>query len=183
MADLRPKCKVVLREHEGSRGARIHPRGCRVTGRVQTLGGERRKVDKRGVLKQRKVKVKTSAREFMVHARSDTMIAGAPQHLQYIYDTGATNSTANLVAARQLGLISGADNTPTQRYVGRTSEEFATTASGQQVPVTRFQGVQLTLRETGRSSRADMVVFPRASLLFGVGHMRGQRKFLSVKYK
>ena len=58
----KPKCKVVVRDFEGKRGARIHPKGCRVAKRVMAPGGAVRKVDKRGRLKADKLKVKVTDR-------------------------------------------------------------------------------------------------------------------------
>ena len=181
MVDNRPKCKVVLREY-GSGGARIHPRGCRVTGRVQTLAGPTLKVSKRGQLKPQKNKVKTRERVFHVHARTNYMREGAPRHVRFIYDTGATDSTCNLQTARQLGLIN-ADNTPTERYRNSVTQTTATTASNQTIHVQRFAGVRMQLRETGRFSNGEMLLLPHGSNLFGVSHMRGQSKYLSVKFK
>ena len=180
MVDNRPKCKVVLRQY-GSGGARIHPRGCRVTGRVETLAGPTLKVNKRGRIKQPKMKIKTRQREFNVYARTNQMRHGAPRYVPFLYDTGATDSTCNLQTARHLGLIN-ADSTPTERYRNSVSFVNVTTASNEEIRVRKFGRVRLELRETGRNSIGDLIILPRGSNLFGVGHMRGQRKFLSVKF-
>ena len=181
MVDNRPKCKVVLREY-GSGGARIHPRGCRVTGRVETLAGPTLKVNKRGRIKQPKVKIKTREREYNVFVRTNDMRDGAPPYVPFVYDTGATDSTCNLQTARHLGLIN-ADNTPTERYRNSVSWSHATTASNERIRVRKFRRVRFELRETGRNSTASIIILPHGSNLFGVGHMRGQRKYLSIKFK
>jgi hypothetical protein len=171
----KPKCKVVVRDFEGKRGARIHPKGCRVAKRVMAPGGAVRKVDKRGRLKADKLKVKVTDVEYAVNVR-----APDGSHVEFIYDTGATSSTANYAVARQFGLINS-DNQPTGTYQHRSTTSIL--ADGSRRPVLKFLDVPFRLRETGQTSVGAVTVSARSSMLYGVSHMRGQRKYLKVKFK
>jgi hypothetical protein len=51
------------------------------------------------------------------------------------------------------------------------------------VDVLRFKNIPLTIKETNRSTTGNVDIMPNGLNLYGVPHMRGQRKFLSVKFK
>jgi hypothetical protein len=51
------------------------------------------------------------------------------------------------------------------------------------VDVLRFKDIPLTIRETGRSTTGNVDIMPGGLNLYGVPHMRGPRKVLSVKFK
>ena len=172
----RPKCKVVLKD--GERGARIFPKGCQVRNRV--VGGVKRKVDKKGAIKPTKKKVKVTGDSFNVHVK--TKKGG---YVKLMYDTGATDTTVNISTAHKLGLVTQAKGPPkpVAKYQGKTQIITAITADSSKVDVLRFKDIPLTLRETGRSTSGNVDIMPNGLNLYGVPHMRGQRKFLSVKFK
>ena len=64
----KPTCKVVKRE--GQRGARIHPKGCKVRTTKDTQGNKRQ-YNKRG---EEKITLKTTGNEMRL------VVAGARQH-------------------------------------------------------------------------------------------------------
>jgi hypothetical protein len=175
MTDTRPKCKVVLKD--GERGARIFPKGCQVRNRV--VDGVKRKVDKRGEIKPLKKKVKVISDSFSVNVK--TVNGG---YVKLMYDTGATDTTVNLATAHKLGLVTRAKGPakPAPKYEGKTEIITAITADSSRVDVMRFKNIPLTIRETGRSTTGNVDIMPRGLNLYGVPHMRGQRKFLSVNF-
>ena len=176
MSDDRVKCKVVRNMHEKHNGlARVAPKGCRIGKRVLTKGGPIRKVDKKGNLKPDKRKFKVRRREFAVHAQ---MPDGTVE--KFIWDTGATESSFNHVVAKKLGLLD-ADGNPTSKYSHKTANVGMADMSVHKG--TLFRRVPLRIREAGNvASRGDVIVRKRASLLYGVTHMRGVRKHMKVKF-
>ena len=102
-----------------------------------------------------------------------------------MYDTGATDTTVNISTAHKLGLVTQAKGPPkpVAKYQGKTQIITAITADSSKVDVLRFKDIPLTLRETGRSTTGNVDIMPNGLNLYGVPHMRGQRKFLSVKFK
>ena len=170
----RPKCKVVLRTYEGRSLARVHPKGCRINKKVAQPNAPIRRVDKMGRLKPEKLKVKVTQKEFKVHVKVGN------SHEAFIYDTGATSTALNLRVARQLGLINS-NNKPTGAYPHKNTRVGL--ADGSSIPTIVFNDVPLKLRETGVTTRGEVTVDRGSSLLYGVSHMKGQRKYLKVKFK
>ena len=171
MAD-KPRCEAVVRP--GQRGVRVYPKGCKV--RRKVVGGAIRKVSRNtGQLKPKKVKLKTTGKEINVHVRLN---GGAYE--EFNYDTGAMDSGCNYRVARALGLVDG-NNKP---YDHHQTENIQVGGhiEGSTVPAIRFFNIPLFLRETGRESTGILDVMANAGALFGTGHIKGQRKFLKVKF-
>ena len=133
-------------------------------------------MDKKGKLKPDKKKIKVRGREFVVHAQ---MPDGTVE--DFIWDTGATSSSCNHTVAKKLGLLDAA-GTPTNKYSYKTVNVFVADESVHEG--TLFRRVPLRIREAGNvaSSRGNVIVRKRASLLYGVTHMRGVRKHMKVKF-
>ena len=172
----RPKCKVVRRMHDKHNGlARIHPKGCRVTNRVMSKGGKIRKVNKAGKFKPVKMKYKARKKSFYVHAlMPDGSIA------KLVWDSGATSTSLNHAVAKKLGLIDAAGHA-TDKYPH--SAVNVMTADASKHKAVQFRNVPLMIREAkGAIAKGDAIVWKRASLLFGVTHMRAVRKHMAVKF-
>ena len=94
----KPTCKVVKRSNQ--KGARIHPKGCKVRTDVDAALGTKTRTNKTG---ERKRKVVESGREHQVtlarapNANPNEWVRGV------IYDTGATDSGFTQEAATKLG--------------------------------------------------------------------------------
>ena len=172
----KPKCKVVLRP--GQRGARIWPKGCKV--RNREVDGEKIKVNKQGQLKAKKKKLKTTDNELEVHVRNtDYKKSG---YVALIWDTGAQASSCDPDDARKLGLVTANFNAKKKYKTSKISISTADTSAAP-IPATRFHSIKLYMRESEHVSVGHIDVFDGASPLLGVLHMRGQRKYLSVKFK
>jgi len=172
----RPKCKVVRRMHDKHNGlARIHPKGCRIAKRVLTKDGRIRKVNKAGKFKPVKMKYKARKKTFYVHAlMPDGSIA------KLVWDSGATSTSLNHAVAKKLGLIDS-NGLPTNTYPH--SAVNVMTADESKHKAVQFRNVPLKIREAkGVIAKGDAIVWKRASLLFGVTHMRAVRKHMSVKF-
>ena len=171
MAD-RPRCEAVIRP--GQRGVRVHPKGCKV--RRKVVAGEIRKVSKNtGHLKPTKVTLKTTGKEINVHVR----LNGGAYEL-FNYDTGAMDSGCNFRVARALGLVDG-NNRPYDHHQTEVIQ-VGGHIEGPTVPAIRFYNIPLFLRETGRESTGILDVMANGSALFGTGHIKGQRKYLKIKF-
>ena len=130
---------------------------------------------KKGKLKPDKKKYKVRDREFVVHAQ---MPDGTVE--DFIWDSGATESSFNHVVAKKLGLLDAGGN-PTSKYPHKTVKVGMADKSVHKG--TLFRKVPLRIREAGNVvSRGDVIVRKRASLLYGVTHMRGVRKHMKVKF-
>jgi hypothetical protein len=99
---------------------------------------------------------------------------------KFIWDSGATESSFNHVVAKKLGLLD-ADGNPTIKYPHKTVNVGMADKSVHKG--TLFRKVPLRIREAGNVvSRGDVIVRKRASLLYGVTHMRGVRKHMKIKF-
>ena len=140
-----------------------------------TKGGLIRKVDKKGKLKPDKKNFKVRDREFVVHAQ---MPDGTVE--DFIWDSGATESSFNHVVAKKLGLLD-ADGNPTSKYLHKTVNVGMADKSVHKGIL--FRKVPLRIREAnGMVARGDAIVRKRASLLYGVTHMRAVRGHMKVKF-
>ena len=91
-------CKVVKRANE--RGARIHPRGCKVRTTVSATGAKT-KVNKEGQIKRT---AKTQNRAFKVIVRRTE---NANMRARLVWDTGAMLDTMSYEDADRLNLLEG----------------------------------------------------------------------------
>ena len=148
--------------------------------RNRVVDGVKQKLDKKGAIKPLKKKIKVTSDTFSVHVKT---IKGG--HVKFTYDTSATDTTVNVATGRKLGLLTQAKGPakPAPQYEGKTEMITAITADSSKVQVLRFKDIPLTIRETGRSTSGNVDIMPRALNLYGVPHMRGQRKFMTVKFK
>ena len=174
--NVKPTCKAVVRPNQ--RGARIHPRGCRVRYRVQgdgTLG----KVAK--ATNQLKPAKRTILIEGDNHFRFHVRV-GDGERSQFLWDTGATYTSMNRRTARRLGIL-GANNTPINGFVWSGSHNTEI-ADGTLVQVRRISNVPLTFVRYGETVRGTVQIMPdeTASSLFGISHIRNVRT-LKVKNK
>ena len=118
----RPTCKVVTRP--GQRGAKIHPKGCKVRNVAegyenQANQGEVRKYSKRtGLMKPRKQSVTQYERKH----RISLSLAGEDQTAEFTWDTGASLTVMNRDTARHMGILTGPIGFPP---LGQTRDEWA----------------------------------------------------------
>ena len=101
VATPRPTCKVVLRTYEGTRGARIHPKGCKV--RSHAADATRKNIRKYNKNEVEKYKIKTKQKELSVYVRRT--VNGVIHRKKFIWDTRATAARCGVVLARQWGII------------------------------------------------------------------------------
>ena len=175
MSDDRVKCKVVRNMHEKHNWlARVAPKGCRIGKRVMTKGGPMRRVGKKGNLKPDKKKYKVTKKSFYVHAMMpDGSIA------KLAWDTGATSTSLNHAVAKKLGLIDS-NGLPTNTY--QHSAVNVMTADESKHKGVQFRNAPLRIREANVAAKGGAIVRKRASLLYGVTHMRAVRRHMKVKY-
>jgi predicted aspartyl protease len=173
----RPTCKAVKRPNE--RGARVHPRGCRVRYILHNDGTIRKNAKADGRLKPAKQNIELQGdRHFMFNAR-----VGDSPSTRFLWDTGATTTAMSQRTARKLGLL-GANNQPINGYKwGR--DYFATIASGESVRSKSIDNVPLTFANYSQETVTGMVTITMdetSSSLFGVNMIR-KVKTLKIKNK
>ena len=133
-----------------------------------------RKVDKKGKLKPDKKKYKVAGDSLEVRA---DMPDGSKEW--FVWDTGAMSTSVNKTVGIKLGLVD-ADGKPTGKY--QHGKVIVQTADKKQHNALIFSQVPLKIREASVTSVGDVVVKSRGALLYGVSHIRGVRKHMSVKF-
>ena len=153
MADQKPTCKAVKRP--GQRGARIHPKGCKIRSTVQGDGTIQR-TNKRGQPKQ---KVKATTRNFKVTVSRNN------HSKQFIWDTGAMTTSINYKLAKRWKLLSARNQPagPHERIQLINADKSITNGY-------LFPNVQMRVRVQGKTYTvtAPVAVKPRALYLLGV---------------
>ena len=171
-------CKAVKRPNQ--RGARIHPKGCRVR-YILKEDGSLGKVAK--ATNQLKPAKRTILIEGDNHFRFNVRV-GNSDKIKFLWDTGATYTSMNRRTARRLGIL-GANNTPINGFVWSGSHNTEI-ADGTLVQVRRISNVPLTFsaRYGGETVRGTVQIMPdeTSSSLFGISHIRNVRT-LKVKNK
>ena len=173
----RPTCKAVKRPNQ--RGARIHPRGCRVRYILHNDGTIRKNAKADGRLKPAKQNIELQGdRHFMFNAR-----VGDSPSTRFLWDTGATTTSMSQKTARKLRLL-GDNNRPINGYRwGR--DYFATIASGESIRTKTIDNVSLTFSDYSQETVTGMIMISMdetSSSLFGVNMIR-KVKTLKVKNK
>lgn len=173
----RPTCKAVKRPNQ--RGARIHPRGCRVRYILHDDGTIRKNAKADGQLKPAKQTIELQGeRHFKFNAR-----VGNSPSTQFLWDTGATNTSMSRRTARKLRLI-GETNQPINGY--RWGDDVYTEiASGEVLRVKTIDNVPLTFANYAQETVRGTVLIANdetSSSLFGIGMIR-KVKTLKIKNK
>lgn len=173
----RPTCKAVKRPNQ--RGARIHPRGCRVRYILHNDGTIRKNAKADNRLKPAKQTIEIQGnRHFEFSAR-----VGNSRSTRFLWDTGATSTSISQKTARKLGLL-GETNQPINGYRwGR--DYFATIASGESIRTKTIDNVSLTFANYSQETVTGMVTITMdetSSSLFGVNMIR-KVKTLKIKNK
>ena len=176
MDNVQPTCEAVTRPNQ--RGARVHPKGCKVRYKVQ-VGGQIRKVAKAnpGVLKpfKRSIEVRGGHFRFQVRVRN------SPQQ-KFMWDSGATYTSLNQKTARSLGIL-GVKNQPINGF-SWSGAHHTQIADGSLVPVKRIANVPLTFVRYGETVIGTIQIMSNesSSSLYGLSHIRNV-KTLKVKIK
>ena len=177
MDNVQPTCKAVTRPNQ--RGARVHPKGCKIRYKVQG-GGEIRKVAKSapGVLKPAKQKIII---EGVNHFRFQVRVRNSPVST-FMWDTGASYTSMSQWTARRLRIL-GVNNTPIGGFKWSGSHQTQI-ANGTLVSVKRIDNVPLTFRRYDETVLGTIAIMPdeTASSLYGISHIRNV-KTLKVKNK
>ena len=173
----RPTCKAVKRPNQ--RGARIHPRGCRVRYILHDDGTIRKNAKADNRLKPAKQNIELQGdRHFMFRAK-----VGDSPSTRFLWDTGATTTSMSQKTARKLGLL-GENNQPINGYRwGR--DAYATIASGETRRIKTIDNVPLTFRDYAQETVRGKVTVAQdetSSSLFGVNMIR-KVKTLKIKNK
>mgnify|MGYP000102927888 CR=1 FL=1 len=172
-----PTCKAVKRPNQ--RGARIHPRGCRVRYILNndgTLGKNAKATGARKPAKQ------TILIEGDRHFQFNAKVGNSPSS-RFLWDTGATNTSMNQRTARKLGLL-GATNQPINGY-SWGQNVYTTIADGSTMEVKTINNVPLTFRDYAQETVTGLVTIAKdetSSSLFGVNMIR-KVKTLKIKNK
>ena len=174
----KPTCKVVKRSNQ--KGARIHPKGCKVRTDVDAGAGTKTRTNKTG---ERKRKVVESGREHQVtlarapNANPNEWVTGV------IYDTGATDSGFTQEAATKLGY-------PPARVTreGRSTMILGTGAE--------YRGMQLRMgfyvlvddaaahgNNAWKYVEGMATVSSSSHLLLGITHIKQLKSAYSVKFR
>ena len=175
--DVKPTCKAVTRPNE--RGARVHPKGCKIRYKVQPGNGYIRKVAKKnpGVLKplKRSIEVKGVLFRFHIRVRNSTSV-------QFVWDSGANYSTVNRKTARSLGIL-GANFQPINGYKWSGSHDTVL-GDGSIITVKRIANVPFTFVRYQETVRGTIQIINNETSpsLYGVSHIRNV-KSLKVKMK
>jgi predicted aspartyl protease len=175
--NMRTTCKAVKRPNE--RGARIHPRGCRVRYILHDDGTIRKNAKADGRLKPAKQTIELEGdRHFMfkAHVRNS-------RDTRFLWDTGATNTSVSRRTARKLGLI-GANNQPINGF-SWGQNVYTTIANGSVMEVKTINNVPLTFRDYAQETVVGKVLVMQdetSSSLFGIGMIR-KVKTLKIKNK
>ena len=145
-----PTCKVVKRSYGGTRGTRIHPRGCKVRS-IATRPGRQgiRKYNKRGVRK-RKMKTNPGDDRFRVFVSKGGMPFAASK--EFLWDTGAhPDCVCGYGIARDWGILTpgGGINNPTGTYP--SSLGHITGASGVPIPTRKFRNFPIEIQWHGQT--------------------------------
>jgi predicted aspartyl protease len=173
----RPTCKAVKRPNQ--RGARIHPRGCRVRYILHNDGTIRKHAKADNRLKPAKQNIELQGdRHFMFRAK-----VGDSPSTRFLWDTGATTTAMSQKTARKLRLL-GTNNQPINGYKwGR--DYSATIASGESIRIKSIDNVPLTFADYSQETVTGMVTITMdetSSSLFGVNMIR-KVKTLKIKNK
>ena len=169
---VKPTCKVVTRP--GGRGARIHPKGCKVRNRVQ-VDGTVRQESKAGRLKPEKLRV-TSARNYYLQvARGNGRV-----YTKMLWDTGATTTVLSYTTAKRIGILSKDGNLRSGLRYG--ADETVVIASGERITVKSIANVPLKLQRTCEIVNGKLFLLRQGSSLFGISHIKNV-KTLKVKYR
>jgi hypothetical protein len=173
----RPTCKAVKRPNE--RGARVHPRGCRVRYILHDDGTIRKNAKADGRLKPAKQTIELQGErhfEFKAHVRNSRATT-------FLWDTGATNTSMNRRTARKLGLL-GDNNQPINGF-SWGQNVYTTIADGSVMEVKTINDVPLTFRDYAQETVVGKVLVMQdetSSSLFGIGMIR-KVKTLKIKNK
>ena len=173
----RHTCKAVKRPNE--RGARVHPRGCRVRYILHDDGTIRKNAKADGRLKPAKHTIELQGeRHFRFKAHVNNSRATT-----FLWDTGATNTSMSRRTARKLGLI-GNNNQPINGF--SWGQNVSTTiADGSVMEVKTINNVPLTFRDYAQETVVGTVLVMQdetSSSLFGIGMIR-KVKTLKIKNK
>ena len=96
-ASPRKTCKVVLRTYQGTRGARIHPKGCKVRSYADDAGRDKiRKFNKR---EDPKYKIKTPVGALDRYVWVRRTVNGVVHRKKILWDTGAESGSCGLIVA------------------------------------------------------------------------------------
>ena len=168
---VKPTCKVVTRP--GQRGARVHPKGCKVRNRV--VSGAVRKESKAGRLKPQKIRVTSSGNYYFQVSRGNGRI-----DTRMLWDTGATTTVMSYTTAKRIGVLSKDGHLrPGLRWGADTA---VITASEQRVTVKTIVNVPLKIQRTGEVVSGKMYLLRGGSSLYGLSHIKNT-KTLKVKYR
>ena len=173
----RPTCKAVKRPNQ--RGARIHPRGCRVRYILHNDGTIRKNAKADNRLKPAKQNIELQGdRHFMFNAR-----VGNSASTRFLWDTGATTTSMSQRTARKLGLL-GETNQPINGF-SWGQNVYTTIADGSVMEVKTINNVPLTFRDYAQETVVGKVLVMQdetSSSLFGIGMIR-KVKTLKIKNK
>ena len=173
----RPTCKAVKRPNE--RGARVHPRGCRVRYILHDDGTIRKNAKADGRLKPAKQTIELQGEqhfEFKARVRNSRATT-------FLWDTGATNTSMNQKTARKLGLLD-ANYQPINGF-SWGQNVYTTIADGSVMEVKTINDVPLTFRDYAQETVVGKVLVMQdetSSSLFGIGMIR-KVKTLKIKNK
>lgn len=174
---VKPTCKAVKRP--GQRGARIHPRGCRVRYILNNDGTLGKNAKATGTLKPAKQTIVIEGdRHFQFNAR----VRNSPS-TRFLWDTGATITSISQKTARKLGLL-GTNNQPINGFSWGADEQ-TTIADGSVIQVKTINNVPLTFARFSEETVNGTVIIIRdesSPSLFGVNMIR-KVKTLKIKNK
>ena len=169
---VKPTCKAVTRP--GGRGARIHPKGCKIRNRVQA-NGTVGKEPKAGRLKPEKLRVVSSRNYYLQVARGNGRV-----YTKMLWDTGATVTVMSYTTAKRIGILTKDGNLrPGLRY---GEDARVVIASGERVTVKSIVDVPLKIQRTGEIVSGKVYLLRSGSSLFGISHIKNV-KTLKVKYR
>ena len=169
---VKPTCKAVTRP--GQRGARVHPKGCKVRNRVQG-DGTVRKESKLGRLKPEKIRVTSSGNYYFQVSRD-----GGRVYTRMLFDTGATVTVMSYTTAKRIGVLSKDGHLRSGLRWG--ADTTVITASEQRVTVKTIVNVPLKIQRTGEVVSGKMYLLRGGSSLYGLSHLKNT-KTLKVKYR
>ena len=180
----RKTCKVVLRSYEGTRGARIHPEGCKVRS-VARRPDRIRKYNKRGVRK-RKMKTNVGDDRFKVFVGKGGMPWATSK--EFLWDTGAQpDLMCGYRIARAWGILvpGGSINNPTGTYPSTSASIIG--ASGVPIPTRQFRNFPIEIQWRGQTYgpfNVTVSVYRNAPAILGAPSIAKLRKLgLSVSFK
>ena len=169
----RPTCKVVTRPNQ--RGARIHPRGCKVRNRV--VGGTVRKESRAtGLLKPVKHRITQRGHEQQLAIR----VPGNLGYVNMTFDTGATHTVISEADARRLGILYA--NGLLMPGLRAGASENIIIAGGGNIMSRSVLNVPLLIIRTGEVVRGRIFIMPQSMPLLGISHIK-HIKTLKIKFR